>query len=114
MIQIISSIPSSLRKTNNALYEIMSKLRKYFNLKQKVPVVEENLRRNLSFWLDIASNKLAKSQVFDSKINLVFECLEKQEEDDISKVNLFKYWLPRTYPSRVNCIITTSENSTAH
>lgn len=112
-IPIISSIPSSLQKTNKALYRIMYKLRKYFNLKQRVPVIEDNLRKNFSFWLEIASSKLEKGVVFDSKINLIIESIEKQQEDDSNKINLIKYWLPRTFPNRVNCIVTTKEGSSA-
>jgi hypothetical protein len=91
----------------------MYKLRKFFNLKQRVPVIEDDLRKNFSFWLEIASNKLQKSVVFDSKINLIIESIEKQQEDDPHKINLIKYWLPRTFPDRVNCLVTTKEGSAA-
>lgn len=112
-IPIISSIPSSLQKTNKALYYIMYKLRKFFNLKERVPVVEENVRRKFGFWLNLANNKIDKSVVFDSKINIFFESIEMQQEDDLSKINLIKYWLPRTFPPRVNCIVTTRVGSKA-
>lgn len=112
-IPIISSLPSSLQKTNKALYHIMQKLRTFFNLKQRVPVIEDELRKNFSFWLEVANNKLQKSVVFDSKINLIIESIEKQLEDDPNRINLIKYWLPRTFPDRVNCIVTTREGSSA-
>jgi len=112
-IPIISSIPSSLQKTNKALYYIMYKLRKFFNLKERVPVVEENVRRKFGFWLNLANNKIDKSVIFDSKINIFFESIEMQQEDDLSKINLIKYWLPRTFPPRVNCIVTTRVGSKA-
>jgi hypothetical protein len=91
----------------------MYKLRKFFNLKERVPVVEENVRRKFGFWLNLANNKIDKSVVFDSKINIFFESIEMQQEDDLSKINLIKYWLPRTFPPRVNCIVTTRVGSKA-
>lgn len=91
----------------------MYKLRTFFNLKQKVPVLEDTLRKNFSFWLEIASGKLAKSAVFDSKINIIIESIEHQLEEDVNKISLIKYWLPKAFPDRVNCIVTTKEGSIA-
>lgn len=91
----------------------MSKLREKFNLKPPIPKTESKLRKMLPFWLDIASKKLEKALIFDSKINIIFESIEKQREEDKSKKNLVKYWLPRTFPKRVNCIITTLSGTEA-
>lgn len=63
------------------------------------------------FWLDISSKKLEKAQIFDSKINIIFESIEKQKEEDKTKKNLIKYWFPRVFPERVNCIVTTLAGS---
>ena len=91
----------------------MLRLREHFNLKPPVPITETKLRKKFNFWLEMASKKLEKAVIFDSKINIIFESIEKQLENDPSKINLIKYWLPRTFPNRVNCIVTTMKGSKA-
>lgn len=102
-----------MQVTNAALYHIMSKLREKFNLKPPIPKTENNQRRMFPFWLNIASRKLEKALIFDSNINIIFESIEKQRDIEKSKKNLIKYWLPRSFPKRVNCIVTTLRGTEA-
>lgn len=49
--------------------------------------------------------------MLDSRINLVFESVEKLTEEDKSKPNLIKYYLPAEFPHNINCILTTQAGS---
>lgn len=41
-----------------AIYTILTKIREHLNIKQKVELLEERLRKKFSYWLDVASRKL--------------------------------------------------------
>jgi hypothetical protein len=41
-----------------AIYSILIKLRENFNIKQKVELLEERLRKYFYYWLDICSKKI--------------------------------------------------------
>ena len=91
----------------------MNKMREEFNLKQKVPLTEEKLRKSLSFWLNLAQEKVKKSVIIDSKINVFWCNIDDQQEDDPKKLQLMKYWLPSAFPTMVNFVITTKKGSDA-
>ena len=84
-----------------------------FNLKERLPFTEKKIRKLFYFWLLLASEKLKKSAVFDSSINVILEGVDKQKEDDGFKASLVKNWLPRSLPDRINMIVTVSEGSHA-
>ena len=86
-------------------------MRRTFNLKERIPMFEDDLRRKIGFWLELASRKLENSAVLDSSINVVFEHVELLREEDKNKTSLIKHWMPETFPARVNGIITTTKGS---
>lgn len=41
-----------------AIYTLLTKIREQFNVKQKVELLEERLRKKFFYWLDVASRKI--------------------------------------------------------
>ena len=52
--KIFTKLNGTCRRLNDSLWYLMNKMREEFNLKQKVPLTEEKLRKSLSFWLNLA------------------------------------------------------------
>ena len=111
--KIFTKLNGTCRRLNDSLWYLMNKMREEFNLKQKVPLTEEKLRKSLSFWLNLAQEKVKKSVIIDSKINVFWCNIEDQQEDDPKKLQLMKYWLPSAFPPMVNFVITTKRGSDA-
>lgn len=61
--------------------------------------------------MELACSRLDDEALTDSCINIVFENAQLLKEEDIGREALMKYWLPTTFPSKVNFVITTEAGS---
>lgn len=123
------------------IYRILIKLRELFNIKQKVELLEEKIRKNFYYWLDLCSRKIKKNVTFDGDIIIIIESIESFKEQEaemeekiknssmpgmdkdkkiremknqpLNEANL-KFWLPRVFPDRVRFIITADPKSDSH
>ena len=84
------------------------------NIKQKVELLEEKLRRNFYYWLDICSRKIEKELEFDGDIIIVIEGINQFNELDTGMPADLKFWLPKTFPRRIKFIVTAGINTSAH
>lgn len=78
------------------------------NIKQKVELLEEKLRKNFYYWLDLCSRKIQREVTFDGDIIIIIEALEQFKDRDSGRdqeSNLM-FWLPRIFPDRVRFIVT--------
>ena len=46
-----------------SLYQLIIKLKESLKLKQNVDLLEENIRKFFSYWLDIASSEVEKQKI---------------------------------------------------
>lgn len=94
-----------------AFYTILIKLREKQNIKQKVELVEEKLRKNFLYWLDVCSRKVIKNTVYDGNIIIILEGVENFIDFDTRKESSIKFWLPKTFPNRIKVIVTCEPKS---
>jgi len=80
----------------------------------KVELLEEKIRKNFSYWLDLCSKKAAKSVVYDGKIIIVLEGLEYFKDFETKKESNIKFWLPKAFPKNVRIIVTASKSSKSY
>lgn len=97
-----------------ALYRILTKLRELFNIKQKVELLEEKIRKNFYYWLDLCSRKIKNNVTFDGDIVIIIEGIEHFKDYDTQMESNLKFWLPRIFPDRVRFIITVDHKSNSH
>ena len=97
-----------------SIYRILIKLREYFNIKQKVELLEEKIRKNFYYWLDICSRKIMKNVTFDGDILIIIEGMEHFKSEDGNEESNLKFWLPKLFPDRVRFIITCDQNSASY
>lgn len=95
------------------LYKIMTLLQEKLNLRQRIPFTKNKLRRSFENYLKIASDKLKKTAIFDSVINIFIENVDLQSEGELEnrKNSKVKYWLPEQIPEKVNLVFTCQKNS---
>ena len=86
-------------------------MREIFNIKMKVELLEEKIRKNFSYWLDLCSKKADKSVVYDGKIIIVLEGLEYFKDFETQRESNIKFWLPKSFPKNVRIIVTASKDS---
>ena len=101
-------------KSNNPyymIYCILNRLRENFNIKQRVQLLEEKLRKFFAYWLDITSRKLNKTVNYDGNVILLYDQIDLMEEQESGKESIAKFWLPGKFPSRVNCIVSCQTDS---
>ena len=97
-----------------SIYRILIKLREYFNIKQKVELLEEKIRKNFYYWLDICSRKIKKNVTFDGDILIIIEGIEHFRDMDSDTESNLKFWLPRIFPERVRFIVTCDRDSESY
>ena len=76
------------------------------NIKQKVELLEEKLRKNFYYWLDLCSRKILKEVTFDGDIIIIIEALEQFKDPDSGLESNLRFWLPRVFPNRIRFIVT--------
>ena len=99
---------------HSSIYKILIKLREFFNIKQKVELLEEKIRKNFYYWLDICSRKMKKNVDFDGDILIIIEGIEHFRSEDGDEESDLKFWLPKIFPDRVKFILTCDRNSSSH
>ena len=77
----------------------------------KVELLEEKIRKNFSYWLDLCSKKAEKSVVYDGKIIIILEGLEYFKDFETKRESNIKFWLPKFFPKNVRIIVTASKES---
>ena len=97
-----------------AIYRILVKQRELFNIKQKVELLEEKIRKNFLYWLDLCSRKIMKNITFDGEIIILIEGIEHFKEQDTHMESNLKFWLPKIFPDKVRFIITADHNSASY
>ena len=111
MITHFGSAGGSSTNSFYAIYRILIKLRELFNVKQKVELLEEKIRKNFSYWLDLCSNLADKSVVYDGKIIILIEGLDNFKDPETGAESNIKFWLPKYFPKNVRVIVTADKNS---
>ena len=114
---IISHFASAGGNNSNyffTIYRILVKLRELFNIKQKVELLEEKIRKNFYYWLDLCSRKIKKNVTFDGDIIIVIEGIEHFKDTETGRESNLKFWLPKVFPDRIKFIITADTESTSH
>ena len=114
---VISHFASAGGNNSNyffTIYRILVKLRELFNIKQKVELLEEKIRKNFYYWLDLCSRKIKKNVTFDGDIIIVIEGIEHFKDIETGRESNLKFWLPKVLPDRVKFIITAEANSNSH
>lgn len=82
------------------------KIQELLNIKQKVELLEEKLRKNFYYWLDLCSRKVEKEVTFDGDIIIIIEALEQFKDHDSGLESNLRFWLPRIFPNRIRFIVT--------
>jgi hypothetical protein len=85
-----------------------------FNIKQKVELLEEKIRKNFFYWLDLCSRKIQKNVTFDGNIIILIEGIEHFKDIETGRESNLKFWLPKVFPDRIKFIITAEKNSSSH
>ncbi|CAK69854.1 unnamed protein product (macronuclear) [Paramecium tetraurelia] len=100
-----------------AIYRILIKLRETLNIKQKVELVEEKLRRYFHYWLEICSRELEQqflngAKVIYDKVILIFEGIDNfRDMLDVHREANVSFWLPKYFPKNIKVIVTAEKNS---
>ncbi|CAD8209657.1 unnamed protein product [Paramecium pentaurelia] len=100
-----------------AIYRILIKLREALNIKQKVELLEEKLRRYFQYWLEICSRQLEQqiingAPIIYDKVILVFEGIDNFREIlDMHREANVNFWLPKYFPSNIKVIVTAERQS---
>lgn len=97
-----------------AIYRILIKLRDAFNINQKVELLEEKIRKNFNYWLELCSQKADNSVVYDGKVVLIIEGLESFKDFDTGIESNIKFWLPKTFPKNIKVITTAAKGSKSY
>lgn len=91
-----------------SLHRMFSRLREEFDIKQKMPILEDKLRVYFSRWLELANAK-RESQLKRQRIILVFDGIERYR-DSTGKEET-PDWIPTDSPSGVYLIYVVSQES---
>ncbi|CAD8212015.1 unnamed protein product [Paramecium pentaurelia] len=100
-----------------AIYRILIKLREALNIKQKVELLEEKLRRYFQYWLEICSRQLEQqiingAKIIYDKVILVFEGIDNFREIlDMHREANVNFWLPKYFPTNIKVIVTAERQS---
>ncbi|CAK89279.1 unnamed protein product (macronuclear) [Paramecium tetraurelia] len=100
-----------------AIYRILIKLREALNIKQKVELLEEKLRRFFQYWLEICSRQLDQqiingAPIIYDKVILVFEGIDNfRELLDMHREANVNFWLPKYFPTNIKVIVTAERQS---
>ncbi|CAD8161669.1 unnamed protein product [Paramecium pentaurelia] len=100
-----------------AIYRILIKLRETLNIKQKVELVEEKLRRYFHYWLEICSRELEQqflngAKIIYDKVILIFEGIDNfRDMLDVHREANVSFWLPKYFPKNIKVIVTAEKNS---
>ncbi|CAD8126406.1 unnamed protein product [Paramecium sonneborni] len=100
-----------------AIYRILIKLREALNIKQKVELLEEKLRRYFQYWLEICSRQLEQqiingAPIIYDKVILVFEGIDNFREIlDMHREANVNFWLPKYFPTNIKVIVTAEKQS---
>lgn len=86
----------------------MVKLRKVFDLKHRVELLEDHLRKRFLSWLQLCQQKITTSVVYDGKLIIVLEGMELFKEPGTLKESNAKFWLPSDLPKDVRLILTST------
>ena len=97
-----------------AIYRILIKLRDAFNINQKVELLEEKIRKNFNYWLELCSQKADNSVVYDGKVVLIIEGLESFKDFDTGTESNIKFWLPKIFPKNIKVITTAAKGSKSY
>ena len=97
-----------------AIYRILIKLRDAFNINQKVELLEEKIRKNFNYWLELCSQKADSSVIYDGKVVLIIEGLESFKDFDTGIESNIKFWLPKYFPKNIKVITTASKGSKSY
>lgn len=97
-----------------AIYRILIKLRDVFNINQKVELLEEKIRKNFNYWLELCSQKADSSVVYDGKVILIIEGLESFKDFDTGTESNIKFWLPKTFPKNIKVVTTAAKGSKSY
>ncbi|CAD8174304.1 unnamed protein product [Paramecium pentaurelia] len=102
-----------------AIYRILIKLREALNIKQKVELLEEKLRRYFQYWLEICSRQLEQqiingAEIIYDKVILVFEGIDNFREIlDMHREANVNFWLPKYFPTNIKVIVTAERQSSS-
>ena len=91
-----------------SLHRLFSRLREEFDIKQKMPILEDKLRVYFSRWLELASAK-KESELKRKRIILVFDGIERYK-DEAGKEET-PDWIPTESPNGVHLIYVVSQES---
>jgi len=111
---VISHFASTGGNNSNyfyTIYRILIKLRETFNIKQKVELVEEKIRRNFSYWLDLCQQRMENSVVYDGQVIIIIEGINNFVEFDTKLESEIKFWLPKYFPKRIRIIVTSEPSN---
>ena len=92
------------------IYRILVRLREIFNIKQKVELVEEKIRRNFSYWLELCQQQMEKSVIYDGQVILLIEGIHNFKEFGTDQESEIKFWLPKYFPKRIRVIVTVDSD----
>lgn len=74
-------------------------------------LVEEKLRKYFYYWLDVCSRKIKKNVLYDANVIIVLEGIDLFVDSETGEEPSTKFWLPKTFPERIKCIVTVNPNS---
>lgn len=92
------------------IYRILVRLREMFNIKQKVELVEEKIRRNFSYWLELVQQQMDKSVIYDGQVIILIEGIHNFKEFGTDQESEIKFWLPKNFPKRIRVIVTVDKD----
>lgn len=100
-----------------SLYQIIIKLKEALKLKQSVDLLEENIRKFFSYWLDIVSAEVEKQQIIYcaqeiyQKVVIVIEAVDSFLDNETGKEANIAFWLPERFPKNVKVVVSARRHS---
>ena len=91
-----------------SLYRMFNRLREEFDIKQKMPILEDKLRVYFSRWLELANAK-RESELKRQRIILIFDGIERYR--DSSGKEETPDWIPTESPNGVYLVYVVSQES---